>query len=154
MEVSPEIFAWLSSLDIINPFNPNNNSDDKTFNFIIPEKICQLLFGGKYMDLILKNKKIRLHICTSFKDRFIGLMFKKCFTDGYLFPHCNSIHTFFMKEPIDVIFLDNNNVVTNVIPNLKPWKIILPKKNVYSILELPINHSKYYKINEKIKISN
>ena len=54
MEVSPEIFAWLSSLDITNPFNPNNN-DDQPFIFIIPEKICQLFFGGKYMDLILKN---------------------------------------------------------------------------------------------------
>ena len=53
MEVSPEIYAWLSNLDILNPFNAVNN--DQPFSFIIPERIIQQFIGGKYMDIILKN---------------------------------------------------------------------------------------------------
>ena len=53
MEVSPEIYAWLSNLDILNPFNTVNN--DQPFSFIIPERIIQQFIGGKYMDIVLKN---------------------------------------------------------------------------------------------------
>ena len=53
MEVSPEIYAWLSNLDILNPFNTFNN--EQPFAFLIPDRIIQQLIGGKYMDIILKN---------------------------------------------------------------------------------------------------
>ena len=52
MEVTPEIFAWFTGLNIINLFKSFADSLD---NFIIPEKTLNLLFGGKYMDIILKN---------------------------------------------------------------------------------------------------
>ena len=53
MEVTPEVFAWLTSLNILDPFK--SLAEDTMSNFIIPEKILNLLFGGKYMDIILKN---------------------------------------------------------------------------------------------------
>ena len=53
MEVTPEIYAWLSSLNIVDPLK--SLSEDIMNIFIIPEKTLNLLFGGKYMDLILKN---------------------------------------------------------------------------------------------------
>ena len=53
MEVTPEIFAWLTSLNILDPFR--SLSEDITNNFAIPEKTLNLLFGGKYFDIILKN---------------------------------------------------------------------------------------------------
>ena len=49
--------------------------------------------------------------CTNFIDRLMGLMFKKNFDEIYLFPKCNSIHTFFMKENIDVIMCDKDNTI-------------------------------------------
>ena len=52
MEVTPEIYAWLTSLKIIDPFK---SISDSMNNFIIPENTLNLLFGGKYMDIILKN---------------------------------------------------------------------------------------------------
>ena len=42
-----------------------------------------------------------MKVCTKFKDRLIGNMFKKNIQD-MCFPKCNSIHTFFMFKPIDV----------------------------------------------------
>ena len=53
MEVTPEIYAWLASLNIIDPFK--SLSEDYNNNFIIPEKTLKLLFGGKYMDIILQK---------------------------------------------------------------------------------------------------
>ena len=105
------------------------------------------------MHLNLNNSIINIKVCKNFKDRLIGLMFKKNIIKGYLFPNCNSIHTFFMKEKIDVLLLDKDYKILFIYINLSPWKIILPKKNVCNILELPNNSCKNLKINQKIKIS-
>lgn len=67
------------------------------------------------------------------------------------FPNCNSIHTFFMFSNIDVIMTDKNNNVLYIYRNLKPWKLILPKKNVYYTYELPGGTLSKLKINDKIK---
>ena len=80
--------------------------------------------------------EINVKLCSHFKDRLLGLMFKKEKLDYCLcFPKCNSIHTFFMKQNIDVFMTDKNNKVIYIIKNLKPWKLILPKKNVYYTYE-------------------
>jgi hypothetical protein len=52
MEISPEIFAWLSTLEIIDPFDTMKSPDTK---FIIPDKIYKLMMGGHYIGLMLKN---------------------------------------------------------------------------------------------------
>lgn len=88
--------------------------------------------------------EIKVKNCENFKDRFMGLMFKKNIIDYCLcFPKCNSIHTFFMKQNIDVIMTDKNNKVIYEKKNLKPWKIILPKKGVYYTYEFSINKIDY-----------
>lgn len=108
---------------------------------------------GDNMFITINNKKLPIKKCINFKDRLLGLMFKKEITEGYLFPKCNSIHTFFMKKPIDVIMTDRNNRIIYMHANLKPWKIIWPKKNVYNTIELPVNSTKLFSLNEKVKIS-
>ncbi len=105
------------------------------------------------MKLIYQNKEIRIKECKSFFDRFMGFMGKKNFDYGLLFNHCSSIHTFFMKENIDVIMLDNNNNILYLYNNFSKNKIILPKKNVTKVLELPVNYFKF-KINEKLVIKD
>ena len=101
---------------------------------------------------IIKSKKcIELKYCNNFFNRFIGLMFKKNINTCLCFPRCNSIHTFFMLKPIDVIMTDKDYNIIYIFKNVKPFKIILPKKSVYYTFELPINKFEF-KINEKIKI--
>ncbi len=80
--------------------------------------------------------EINVKLCSNFKNRLLGLMFKKEKIDYCLcFPKCNSIHTFFMKQNIDVFMTNKNNKVIYIIKNLKPWKLILPKKDVYYTYE-------------------
>ena len=73
----------------------------------------------------------------------MGLMGKKNINYGLIFPRCNSIHTCFMKEAIDVIMCDKNYKILYIYPNLTKNKFILPKKGVYYTIELPVNYLSY-----------
>ena len=63
-------------------------------------------------------------IANSFSKRLIGLMGKKDINYGMLFPKCNSIHTYFMKENIDIVGLDENNEVIYKYENLDKNRVI------------------------------
>ena len=67
----------------------------------------------------------------------MGFMGKKNIDNSLMFNKCNSIHTFFMKENIDVIMCDNNNKILFYYKDLKKNRIILPKKNVKKVFETP-----------------
>lgn len=103
------------------------------------------------MKFIYNSKEIDLINCKTFWQRFRGFMLKKEADYALLFDKCNSIHTMFMKMNIDVIMCDIDNNVLYVYKNLKPNKIILPKKNVYKVIEIPANIFDI-KLNTKIKI--
>ena len=51
MEVSPEIYAWLSALNIIDPFTETNKNGMN--NYFIPESILNSLFNGEHIDLLI-----------------------------------------------------------------------------------------------------
>jgi uncharacterized protein len=76
---------------------------------------------------------------TSFYDRFLGLMGRKELPFGealHLVP-CNSIHTFFMRIPIDALFLDAGGKVIKAFPALPAWRVTGLYFKVRSVLELP-----------------
>lgn len=75
----------------------------------------------------------------SFLKRFRGLMLRKYLADGssmHIKP-CSSVHCFFMRFPIDVVFLREDGTIVNIINEMKPWSVskIYPKAE--SVLELP-----------------
>lgn len=96
--------------------------------------------------------KITIYEAKTFKQRLLGLMFKKNINYCLLFKKCNSIHTFFMKENIDVVMTDKNNKVLYIKKNMKKNRIILPKKGVYNTYEFPNNFIKSLKVNDQLKI--
>ena len=106
--------------------------------------------GGR-MKLVYKNKDIDLYECKNFFSRLKGFMFTKNIDKALLFDRCNSIHTFFMKENIDVIMCDKDNRVLFFYKHLSRNKIILPKKGVTKVFETPSNYFDIV-INEKVMI--
>ena len=78
------------------------------------------------------------------------LMGKKNINYGMFFPGVSSIHTFFMKESIDVIGLNDAMIVTSIYENVKPNKILI-LKNANHTLELPKGESKRYHIGQNVK---
>ena len=89
------------------------------------------------MKLKYNNKEIELKECKSFYSRFMGFMFRKNINSSLLFDRCNSIHTFFMKENIDVIMCDKENNILYFYKDLPKNRIIWPKKGVSKIYETP-----------------
>lgn len=56
--------------------------------------------------------------------------------EALLLAPCNSIHTFFMKFPIDVLFLDREGRIVRAIPRLAPWRATRVYLRADRVLEL------------------
>jgi uncharacterized membrane protein (UPF0127 family) len=56
--------------------------------------------------------------------------------EGLLFEPAPSVHTFFMRFPIDVVFLDKAKTIVKVVHDLRPWRVAGARKAV-AALELP-----------------
>jgi hypothetical protein len=71
--------------------------------------------------------------------RMIGLLNRKAFKPGeaLIIRPCNSIHTCFMRFPIDVAFVDANNRITKTIRAMRPFRISGIYLKAVSCLELP-----------------
>jgi uncharacterized membrane protein (UPF0127 family) len=55
--------------------------------------------------------------------------------EGLLIRPTSSIHMFFMRFPIDAVFLDRDLAVRKVVPGLKPWRIAFAR-GAKSVVEL------------------
>ena len=104
------------------------------------------------MKIIINKEEFIVDIANTFKKRLLGLMGKKNITKGIFFPKTSSIHTFFMKEDIDIIMIDKNNKVIYYKKNLSKNKIII-KKKAYHTIELPYNSLKTINVDDKLTIS-
>ncbi|HEY5099182.1 MAG TPA: DUF192 domain-containing protein [Gaiellaceae bacterium] len=57
--------------------------------------------------------------------------------EGLLFPRTGSIHMFFMRFAIDVVFCDRELEVVKVVRDLKPWKTAAAR-GAKVVIELPV----------------
>jgi uncharacterized protein len=93
------------------------------------------------MRIINKTRNITLsdncENADTFFKRFIGLMFRTGLPEGsaLLLKPCNSIHTFFMRFTIDVIYIDRNNTIVRIRRGLRPWRVTAPVKGAASVIE-------------------
>ena len=80
----------------------------------------------------------RADIASSFVARFRGLMLTASLAPGtgLLFPRTSSVHTHFMRYPIDVVFLDRERRVVSIRHRLRPWRFA-SARGAASVLELP-----------------
>lgn len=81
-----------------------------------------------------------VRMARTFWSRLRGLMFTSEFRSGnalHIQP-CQSIHTFFMRYPIDVLYLDSNLKVIAVEENVRPGKFGRIHRKALSVIELPI----------------
>ena len=56
---------------------------------------------------------------------------------GLWIEPCNSIHMFFMRFAIDVLFLDREGKVKRVLLTLKPWRVSPIVFGSRTVVELP-----------------
>lgn len=82
-----------------------------------------------------------LSVADNHWSRFCGLMLKDAsdFQKGrglWIVPS-RGVHTFAMRFPIDVVYLDKQQRVVYLAPGLKPWRMAAVKLEAASVLELP-----------------
>jgi uncharacterized membrane protein (UPF0127 family) len=60
--------------------------------------------------------------------------------EGILLRPASSVHTWFMRFPIDVVFLDRDLAVLRVVPRLRPWRAVA-RRRAAAVLELAAGES-------------
>jgi uncharacterized membrane protein (UPF0127 family) len=75
----------------------------------------------------------------SFVARGRGLMFTDELPEGegLVIEPCNSIHMFFMRYPLDVLFLSREGQVLHVYESIKPWRVGRVVRGARMAVELP-----------------
>jgi uncharacterized membrane protein (UPF0127 family) len=74
--------------------------------------------------MTLPTTGLTIHRARSFWSRLGGLLARPALRDDealYLAP-CSSVHTCFMRYPIDVVFVDRGGRAMKIVPHLKPWR--------------------------------
>ncbi len=63
-------------------------------------------------------------VARSFWKRGCGLMFRAKLDDGsgLVIDPCSSIHTMWMRFPIDVLYIDNDGTIARADRAMKPWR--------------------------------
>ena len=81
----------------------------------------------------------RVVIATTHAERAVGLLKHDRLEpgEGLLIAPCNGVHTCFMRFSIDILAMDKDGVVVDAVSTLKPWRMRLPKRGAFSVLELP-----------------
>lgn len=83
----------------------------------------------------------RVMLAATHWSRFRGLMGTEAANfrtgDGLWIVPCRGVHTFAMKFPIDVLYLDARKCVVHIEENLRPWHLARVSWRTVSVLELP-----------------
>jgi uncharacterized protein len=66
----------------------------------------------------------------------------------------HGVHTFAMRFPIDVLYLDEGKTVVHLEQDLKPWRVAPVRMQAASVIELPRNilHTTGTSIGDEIEI--
>lgn len=106
--------------------------------------------------LIIRDKsgdslatELNIVIASTFWSRLVGLLGRSALADheGLLLKPCTDIHTFGMKFPIDVVFVDNRMKVLGFSDAVPPNKLRFSPRGTYAVLEVADGNRKRTGIN-------
>jgi uncharacterized membrane protein (UPF0127 family) len=77
-------------------------------------------------------------LATTFLQRLNGLMFSRTLDpdSAWVFPSCNSVHMFFMRYPLGLVFLDKEQRVVTVIPSIAPGRVSPWVRKACTVIEM------------------
>lgn len=90
--------------------------------------------------MVVLSKNVTL--CNSVFKKATGLMFTKRHEDfAYIFPFAKSqrlrITMWWVFYPIDIIFLDEQDIIIELVSTLKPFSFYAAKQKAKTFIELP-----------------
>jgi hypothetical protein len=80
-----------------------------------------------------------IEVAASATQKVKGLLGRECLEDGQglLFKGAGSLHTLFMRFPIDVIYTDKHGKVVKLARAVGPFKLVAAPLRCHYALELP-----------------
>jgi uncharacterized protein len=99
---------------------------------------------GRYVRIanLTRGTSIAEHcrVASSLAERTVGLLATPQLPagEGLLIERTQSIHMFFMRYPIDVIFVDGDGTVRKVVSGLPPWRVVWWARGARDCIELPV----------------
>ena len=98
------------------------------------------------------------HLACSYWERLIGLMGRKALAqgEGLIIDPCSSVHMFWMRFAIDVIYVNKAHVIVGIDHDLRPWHIGHFNRKVRYIVELPAGkaHETGTQVGDKLILEN
>lgn len=82
----------------------------------------------------------RLKVATGVFERGIGLMFRTAIPaslgEGFLFPRCRDLHSFGMRFPLDIVWINDRGTIQDIRRNIHPQHIIRGPKSARHVFEV------------------
>jgi len=92
---------------------------------------------------VTQNKTLAhsLLVADTFCSSLLGLMGRRCLPvgEGLWINPCQSVHSMWMRFPIDVIFLSDEKAIIHIVEHMKPFRITKYVSDARSVIELPAN---------------
>lgn len=97
---------------------------------------------------------LQVEVADTLWRRFRGWIGRTAISDHevLLIPRCHRVHTFFMRLPIDVVYLDKASKVVAVIEALQPWRIAPYMPGTEDCLELKAGRARQLGIRSGVGI--
>ena len=78
-------------------------------------------------------------VARGYWSRLIGLMGRGSMRpgEGLVLDPCTSVHTFFMRFAIDILYVDRSQNVVKVVSALRPFRISAVLRGGRAVIELP-----------------
>ena len=78
-------------------------------------------------------------VADSYLKRLKGLIGvrKLALGDGLLIKPCKDVHTHFMAIPIDILYVDADNRIVDIDPEMKSWRFGRWRRKAQFVIELP-----------------
>jgi uncharacterized protein len=93
-------------------------------------------------------------VAESFSARLRGLLGRSSLPAGEgMLIRSESVHTFFMRFAIDVVFLDDDHRVLRVDANVGPWRL-KACRGARSVLELAAGEARALSVGDRIELRN
>src|SRR5690606_16163844 len=81
----------------------------------------------------------RVGLARSFFTRARGLLFRPPLRagEGLWLEPCRAVHTFWMRAPLDLVFVDRMGEVVHLEADVPPGRVVGPAPRARAVLELP-----------------
>jgi uncharacterized protein len=78
------------------------------------------------------------HVARGFRERLVGLAWARSpRAAALLLPRCRSVHTFGMRFPLDLYWLDAAGEVVRVDRRVPPWRVVRCRR-AHGVIEVPV----------------